>query len=203
VITDLSGNGRHGVYTGVDLGQPGIGDGRTCPLWDGVNDYGNVYSAGLAGAFNTSEGTLALWLRAASAGVWTDATTRNIARFAVSVSNEVRIQREATNGVVSVRYTGGGTNKQVNISSLSGTGWYHVALSWSIAANELRGYLGGVQQGATQTGLGAWVGALTSTTTILGAFSTLPQFVWSGSIAHAALWSTPLSAADVARLATL
>ena len=30
---------HNGTYTGVTLGQPGIGDGLTCPLFDGANDY--------------------------------------------------------------------------------------------------------------------------------------------------------------------
>ena len=42
---------RNGAYTGVTLAQPGIGDGNTCPLFDGANDFNNVYSASLDAAF--------------------------------------------------------------------------------------------------------------------------------------------------------
>ncbi|MFV1969356.1 MAG: hypothetical protein ACC628_28375, partial [Pirellulaceae bacterium] len=47
ISDDLSPQGNDGAYTGVTLGQPGIGDGRTCPLFDGANDYNNIYSAAL------------------------------------------------------------------------------------------------------------------------------------------------------------
>jgi len=49
VSVDSSGHAHHGAYTGVTLGQPGVpGMGYTCPFYDGLNDYNNIYSAGLA-----------------------------------------------------------------------------------------------------------------------------------------------------------
>jgi len=49
VSLDHSGLGYHGAYQGVDLGQAGVpGMGMTCPFYDGVNDYNNIYTAGLA-----------------------------------------------------------------------------------------------------------------------------------------------------------
>ena len=39
----------NGAYTGVTLGQPGIpGTGLTSPLYDGINDFNNIHSAGFA-----------------------------------------------------------------------------------------------------------------------------------------------------------
>src|SRR3972149_4677456 len=49
-------NNYDGAYTGVTLGQTGIGDGNTCPLFDGANDYGNLYTAGLAGGVSGAAG---------------------------------------------------------------------------------------------------------------------------------------------------
>lgn len=48
VSFDNSPNGYDGAYTGVTLAQPGIGDGRYSAFFDGVNDFNNIYSAGLA-----------------------------------------------------------------------------------------------------------------------------------------------------------
>ncbi len=49
VSFDHSGRGHHGAYTGVALGQPGVpGMRMTSPLYDGANDYNDIYSAGLA-----------------------------------------------------------------------------------------------------------------------------------------------------------
>ena len=49
VSIDHSGLGHHGAYQGVDLGRAGVpGMGMTSPFYDGVNDFNNIYSAGLA-----------------------------------------------------------------------------------------------------------------------------------------------------------
>ena len=48
---------RNGVYTGVTLGQSVAP--FTAPLFDGVNDFNNIYSASLATAFDATAGTLA------------------------------------------------------------------------------------------------------------------------------------------------
>ena len=55
---DISGNGFDGAYTGVTLGQDGIGDGNTCPLFDGANDFLDFYSAGFSSAFNGDQDPL-------------------------------------------------------------------------------------------------------------------------------------------------
>ncbi|GAI14148.1 unnamed protein product, partial [marine sediment metagenome] len=46
---------QNGVYTGVTLGQPGIGDGNTAPYFDGTNDYVDVLTAAFIAAYNGSE----------------------------------------------------------------------------------------------------------------------------------------------------
>ncbi|MCK4788393.1 MAG: hypothetical protein KAV87_31930 [Desulfobacteraceae bacterium] len=49
VSIDHSGLGHHGAYQGVDLGRAGVpGMGMTSPFYDGVNDFNNIYGAGLA-----------------------------------------------------------------------------------------------------------------------------------------------------------
>jgi concanavalin A-like lectin/glucanase superfamily protein len=201
-IVDESGNGRNGTYTGVDLGQTGIGDGRTCPSYDGTNDYGDIYTAGLAGAFNKDEGTLALWLKVSGAGVWTDATSRRALLLQTDTSNRVSILRSSSNNQLVATYTAGGTQKQVLIAT-SSTAWLHLAITWSKANDQAIVYFNGTQSGSTQTGLGTWSGSLNSATTLLGAISKTPTQVWSGFLAHAAVWTTPLSAGQIATLAVV
>ena len=70
IAADLSGNEQHGTYTGVTLAQPGIGDGRSAPFFDGANDFVNVLSPGLASAFNGAAGTIALWFHVNSPASW-------------------------------------------------------------------------------------------------------------------------------------
>lgn len=197
VATDLSGNARHGVYTGVTLGQPGIGDGHTCPLFDGLTDYADLYSAGLAAAFNAEEGTLALWLRASGAGIWPDASQRYLAIVNVDNNNLVCFRKEAGGGLTCLYYANSAPSA-VTIVTVA-TDWLHVALTWSKENDEVKAYLNGTQSGDPQHGLGVWAGVPTSTR--LGAFDNVPNGPWSGLLAHAALCGRTLVPAEIAQLA--
>lgn len=198
-MVDSSANADHGVYTGVDLAQPGIGDGRTCPNWDGVNDKGNAYTAALAAAFPTAEGSLGGFCKVSGAGVYADGTTRQVAGFRVDANNRVFFGRSTGAGSMTLQYSAGGTAKLVT-ATLATLGWFHMCLTWSKAADEVRAYINGIQIGATQTGLGTWVGAVASSAANIGATLTTPSGVWSGSIAHVGLWNAPLTPAEVALL---
>lgn len=205
-IVDASGNGRNGAYKAAGeplLGQTGIGDGRTAALFDGVNDYGNLFSASLQGAFNGSEGTLALWIRVANAGVWTDGIDRRLINLRVDASNRVQVDRGPTNNQVSCTYIAGGTSKGVSFTTAAPLTWLHLAVTWSKAADQVKFYVSGIQQGVTQTGLGVWAGVLAPTLTILGASDSAGSNVTSGYLAHAAVWGAPLSAATIATLAVV
>lgn len=200
-LTDESGNNRHGAYTAVVLGQQGV-DGRRAALFDGSTSYGNVYSAGLAGAFNGGEGTVALWVRVSGAGVWTDATQRWMIGISVNANNRVLINKQVADRQILYFYAAGGTSKSVALNNVTTTGWLHIALTWSKSGDALKAYVNGAQTGATQTGLGTWAGALSATSTVLGAASTVPATVWSGLEQHVAIWDTPLSAPQIATLAS-
>lgn len=203
-ITDRSGNGRNGTYTGVDLGQTGIGDGGTAPFFDATNDRGDLYSAGLASAFSGAEGTVSLWLRANSAAVWSDATQRYLCRLQADGSNYLRIFKATTSNRITFEYGAGGTGEtyQQTVTGTPAT-WCHLAATWSKAGDTFTPYFLGTA-GTPQTTLGTFAGSLAATTTCIGsAVGNSALSVWHGWLAHVALWTTPLSAADVARLATL
>ncbi len=202
VITDVSGNGYNGVYTAVTLGQPGIGDGRTCAKFDGSTSYANAYSVGFAGAFNNQEGTIAVWARIPTAAPWTDATTRRVIFFQVDANNRISFGRTATDGQLALTYAAAGTTNTINIATGSTLNWMHLALTWSKSGDAVKAYYNGVQSGATLTGLGIWAGALAATTTNVGSAGQ-PSLVWSGTIQDVAVWSTPLTAAQVAQLASV
>jgi hypothetical protein len=205
-ILDASGNARNGTYKAAGeplLGQVGIGDGRNAPLFDGSNDYANVYSASLAGAFNAAEGSMAIWFKVAAAGVWTDATDRRGIQMRVDSNNRVQLFKTATNNQVQGFYNAGGTGKTVNFTTSAPLTWFHLAITWSKSADQMIFYFNGAQQGATQTGLGVWAGSLSSTLTLVGAGDQAGGNVYSGYLAHAAVWDTPLSAAQILTLATV
>lgn len=198
VSADISGRGHNGAYTGVDLNQPGIGDRRTCPLFDGVNDYNNIYSAGLNTDMNKDEGTIASWCKVAGAGVWTDATARHFATFEIDGANVIRLRRGATNNAIECGRVVGGVNKNVTDTGLAGTlAWFHVAMTWSVSANELKAYINGSQVGSTQTTIPTLVGGLAPTLTCLGSRNQTPLNPWSGYLAHAILLNRPATAAEV------
>lgn len=206
VALDASGNGRNGAYKASGeplLGQTGIGDGRTCPLFDGTNDYNNIYSASLAGAFNGAEGTIACWCKVAAAGTWTDATDRRPISLRVDANNRLNVNKTATNNQVGSTYVAGGTSKGVSFTTAGPLTFFHLALTWSKSADQLKFYVNGAQVGTTQTGLGTWAGALAVGTTAVGGSDLIGGNPWSGAIAHAAIWTTPLSAAQILALATV
>lgn len=198
---DYSGNGRNGAYTGVDLGQPGIGDGRTAPLFDGVNDSVNIYSASLAGAASMTELSMGCWVKVPSS-VWSGAANSFVLHIgADSASNYARIFAPTTANTLRCNYVAGGTNINVSKSTFSPTTWFHVLITVSKVNNRVRLYVNGAQEGADATGLGVFAGALNNTVCVIGAQSTTPASPISGTLAHTALWARELTAAEVASLA--
>jgi hypothetical protein len=204
VAQDESGNGRNGAYTGVTLGNTGIGDGRTAPSFDGATSFNNVFSASLAAAFNNQEGTIIVWFKVSAAGVWSDGVNRRILRFAADANNQVYINKSSSVNTLDIIYQANSTAKGVSSSGLGASvAFNQIAITWSKSADQVKCYLNGVQTGATATGLGVWSGALAATTTLIGAFVTTPSNVINGFLAHAAVWTTPLSAAQILSLATV
>ena len=200
---DLSPEGNDGAYTGVTLGQVGIGDGKTCPLFDGANDFNNVYSTAFNTDFDGEEGTILLWIKVANAGVWLDGTVRYPFQFQVDGSNKMYIRRNTTNNELKWTYTAGGAAKDIIKGSVSSVDWMHLAVTWSKSANEMIAYVDGVQEGSIQTGLGTFVGSLSSTKVCFGSANTTPDAVWDGYLAHAAVWKVPLVSGKILKAATV
>jgi hypothetical protein len=199
VAIDASGNGRNGASTAVALGHPGPGGRASGVLLDGSTSYINWYSTSLRDAFNNAEGSLVVWCKVPSA-VWTDGASHTLCRLRADANNSIDINKSTTNNRVNCAYLAGSTNSQVQITSITSLDWLCFGLTWSKAADQVIGYMNGVQQGATLTGLGVWAGNLASGNTVVGAATLTPTGAWNGHIAHAALWSTPLTAAEMLRL---
>jgi hypothetical protein len=200
-VTMRAVGAQNGVHTAVTLGQPGIGDGRTSPLYDGVNGYTDVVSAALAAAFDGSEGTAMCWARVANAGVWTDGASRTALTVFVDADNLLLLQRNGVNNQLFWYYEANTVIDSVVLGGLTTTDWMHLALTWSASADEVRAYYNGAQTGATQVGLGAWAGV--PSRTIAGASTVAPVAPWSGYLDHVALWDRPLTPAEIADLAVV
>ena len=198
--------GQDGTYTGVTLGQPGIGDGNTSPLFDGANDYNDVFTATLRGRFDGSEGTFVVWARVLNAGVWTDGQFRRMISFHVDASNSITIYKSGGVNTMTFFYEGSNINELIAIGGLTSIGWLCFGCTWSFSAGvdgEFRAYINGAQIGLTQTALGAWVGLLQAATTQVGSLDQVPIQVWHGYLAHVGVWDRPLTPVEMLELGVL
>jgi hypothetical protein len=201
VALDYSGRGFNGAYTGATLGQPGIGDGLTCPLYDGVNDFMQP-PVGFRSAFNNQELTVMIW-GIFGAATWADGLVKRLLSFRADANNWVTLAKGGGAGTLSVNYIAGGTNKTVAITTSSPITPFHFAMTVSKSGDEMKAYFGGIQNGATQTGLGIWAGALLATDTLIGAQTTAPAQVCNGSLAHALVLNRAATPAEVAAAAVI
>lgn len=192
---------RDGAYTGVTLGQAGIGDGRTCPYFDKVNDLVAIYSASLDGAWDPQEVTIAGWLRVYDAATWL-ADSLNACQLRATADNYISILKK-TDGTLRYRYEANNVQHEVLSAVQSSTDWLHVALTASKSGDAVKAYLGGAQIGVTKTGVGTWVGALDDARTLLGSGVKTAGDKWYGWEAHWALWKTPLTGPEIAALAVV
>jgi hypothetical protein len=195
-------NGWNGSYTGVTLGQSGVGDGKTCPLFDGANDYVDIYSAALIAAFDGAEGSLMVWFKAFDAAMWTDASMRVTMGFEVDVNNKVRLLSSGAGSLKFHRY-GGGTAENIELEAgVADTIWRCGVLVWSEVGDYVRGYINGGLEGSSAT-LGNWVGNPSVSMTLIGARTVTPTNPWHGYLAHGAVWDTPLTLAQIENLAVV
>ncbi len=198
---------RDGTYTGVTLGQTGIGDGNTCPLFDGANDFNNIASASLGTAGISDNLTVALWAKVSGSGVWTDSTLRYMIRFTYSTTSDyISIIRSATNNRLqwSCEWGNGGAIAVLK-NSVTETGWMHMAITINVGSDAVIAYYNGSPTGSPGSGL------ITQSDTTLDTLRTLissddvssPANIWDGWLAHAAIWTTVLTPAEIATLAVV
>lgn len=188
---DVSGHGYNGAPTAVTAAAGP--DGAQAGSFDGSTSRVNWYSAGLAGAFNSQEGSVLLWVLVSA---W-DAAIKDFVNLGVNASNQILIRKQNAN--LTYYYIAGATTDFVTLGSNADIGFMQLVISWSKAADELKAYKNGAQVGATQSTLGTWAGALASTLTTIGASSTTPTNPMSGRAAHILLLNRAVTAAEVAQ----
>ena len=203
VAIDSSPEGNDGAYTGVTLGQPGIGDGNTSPLFDGANDVNDVYSVPFNADFDGDEITIMIWIRAINIGVWADAANRYFIHLRADGNNRIYIRKSVAANTVSWVHAGSAVTNSANEVIVATTDWIVFALTITDTGDEIRFYQNGGQIGPVVNGIGAFVGALDPTLTVIGAFNNAPSLVWNGFLAHAAIWTTVLTPAEIADLAVV
>ena len=205
VAVDYSPENNDGAYTGVTLGQPGIGDGLTSPFFDGTNDFNNILSAGLTADFDGDELSLVIWAKLDDPSIWTDGSAPRIIRLGSTAgSNDATIWKSVVNNRIQFETTrtGGGFQAlPINIDGLTSADWIVYAITFSQSAGEFKAFVNGSQVGATQNPTSTWLGNLN--TAIIGALTLGPVTPWDGFLAHCALWTTQLTDAQIADLAVI
>lgn len=193
---DVSGNARHGTYSGVTLAQiagPGASMGPS-PLFDGINDVANIDV--IAAAVNFSALTLSCWYRVLDATIWTDNALRHPVNIFANGTNWLGWNKMNTpNNRIRHTHDSGGLVTEKNTDT-SNTGWLHGAVV--VGSNTFSAYHNGVAIGAAAAVTPI---AIAATAARIGCYSG-GLFFWSGYLAHCALWSTALSAAQITTLAT-
>lgn len=189
---------QNGTYIGPTLANGTAPDGSPCPLFDGANDRVDAFTATLAAAFNGAEFTITAWARVLNVGVWTDGDFRYIVYPFADANNRIRMRKSVDNTITDGAVSGGVT-KEVAQGGLTETGWMHVALTNSEAADELKHYYNGAQSGATQTLLGNWAGALIQFD--IGSIFITDE--WLGWLYGVAVFGSALAQPVIADLATV
>lgn len=198
----LVNSAQNGTYVNAPtLGQPGIGDGRACPLFDGVDQYVNIYSAALNSVWNGQEFTVVAWAKVSAAGVWTDGAWGRIVAIGASSSNLVTISKSLANNRLDFDFLGGGVYDS-GVHTTSETGWLPVAITVSDGDDRIDYWVDGVSVG-NDSGVGTWAGALHATLCCIGAKNTAAADPFSGYVAHVALFDRVLVGGQVRSLAVV
>lgn len=193
----LVNSAQNGVYTAVTLGQSGIGDGRTCPLFNGTTGYVNVYSNAFRDVFNSVEGTIMLWCKMLNLEVWTDGQHRRAFDFRGDINNRILTLKPDDNQY-KLDHTGNGTAHTA--TTLTSTiAWFHWCMSWSLTNTETLFYFNGAEFDSTSAPT-AWV--IPMAAAAIGAHPD-PLTPFSGWLAHCAVYDTPLTTANIADLAVV
>lgn len=199
VITDYSGNGRHGVYRDDDMINLSrfVNDSKT-PQWIPANsDTANMYSTSLRDALLYTKGSFNIWCKVRASSVWSDATNRTLFDFRTSVAgNIVRLQHPGANNnrlVATIRIGGVSKTPFFDTPSQTRNDWFMFTLTWSDSANgdSAKIYYNAAQQSTTQTGFGAASTPVLSSqyASIGNVDNNTPSEFWDGYFAYASFWS--------------
>jgi hypothetical protein len=195
-VFDYSGLGDRATSTGLGLAVAGADGVHQTRAFNATPSYINHLSAEFVSRFNGAEGSILIWLEAASVGLWTDTVNRVMVHLHVDANNYFYIQKSPTDYELILQGSSGGVTHTIGFTDENpGVNPFMLGITWSAAANQYKGYYNGAQKGATIAYLGAWAGALdVALVGVYGMPATLP---WLGYLDHYAVWNVPLSASEI------
>ena len=197
VAYDWSGNGRNGAYSGVDLANTAAPakTGGMAPLFSGA-DYCNIYSSGLASAFNGAEGSAFIWCKVAGAAVWADGTTDLAINLGVNAQNYISITKHTGANALRAAINFANTYKRVDVSSITTLDWFLYGVTWSDSGDAFKGFYNGAQFDVDKTSLGDFTGTLAATQCAIGSADNAGTTPWNGWLAHCILLNRPTTVAE-------
>lgn len=199
---DISGNGNDGTYANVTLGQEGIGDGRTCPLFNGTSSYISIGSAGLNSVFSGALGAVMIWCKVFNAAVWADSAYRRAIALQADSDNNITLHKSDTEDQLALIYEAGGTQEQHRPSLSAPTDWFQIIMTWDKAGDKVEWFHNGSSLATSDT-LGLYAGALSADDCAIGARNVTPSQLWKGYLVHAALFDTVITSTVAEDLYTL
>ena len=198
-VDQINSPAQDGTYANVTLAQPGIGDGNTAALFNGVNSQVDVFSLALQGVYGYTAGSLQIWNRVLNVGIWTDGTSDFAVAFGADGANRMTGNKVAAVNRYDVRHRGGGSFDGVSITPIVTTDWFAIHLTWDEVGNVTLVYMDGAVQGAPAPAA-AFVGVLNAARCVIGDFVIPSNEPWNGYAAHVALWDRVLTPAEVLSL---
>lgn len=200
---------RDGAYTGVTLNDAAGPDYQPVPLFDGANDFCNIYGTNpnnLDDVFDFDEGSVSIWAKVYNAGVWTDGIRRSIFRVFDSAANFIYFYKNTVSNQIRWQFVTGGAADIGSSATVSSTDWVHIGVTWSITSGEYNQYINGVATVDSPIAFSTPNTAthpFSSNAVITGSYTTTPANVYYGWLAHPAVFDSALSAADILALATI
>jgi hypothetical protein len=192
---DYSGHGFHGSALNVTWGA-GIGDGGQAAVFAGTGRI-NLFSAGLAAAFNPLEGTLFAWFKVSDVADWSDLAYRDVVYLLADDNNKVELGKRSAANQSMMLYKAGGVSSSLNEPGQP-NGLAADCSQWNKTLDRAMMFISGSAP-TTRNGLGVWAGALTLA--VIGANALAATQPWKGSIAHVGLWDAELSVEQLDSLA--
>ena len=184
--------GDHGARTGTSTDQGGFLS--PVSLFDGINDFVNIYSAALAAEFDGQEGSALIWAQTPAAS-WTDGLSHALFHLygPTAGGDELHFHIYSGNNQVYYRFKVDDTIRHM-IPSQSSTDWLLWGMTWSLVGDRVRTYFNGVAS-SNAAMPGTWDTVINKA--LIGAQDTGGADPWSGYAAHCSLYNRALSADEI------
>ena len=195
----LVNSAQNGTYSGVTLGQTGIGDGNTCPLFDGANDYLDVYSTAFNTAWAQTTSSISMWVKLFNVGAWSD---ERRALIRLSVDGDNQLDMYTNSGVLWGAITANTVVEAVS-DARTDVDWMHIVMTNNEATDTLILYVDATAVDTETSATGVWSGNLSSTACVVGDKNLEGGDPWYGWLAHCAVWDSVLTPTQIADLAVV